>query len=287
MIRIAFRLDDPSGTSDHALERAILERLRARGMRVTLAVVPFAGDGSGGVRPLSAASVGHIREAAEDGTAEIALHGFSHERRNPAEETAPSEFAGLAPERQEDLMRRGLAHLQAVFGRPIRGFVPPWNAFDAATLNAARRLGISYVSAGRTLPRALPPQVPVIPLTCRLDTLGAAIGEARRIERLSPIVVVILHHYDFFEHGGDGAKVSLDGFDASLARLASQPDVVGVTLEQLAARIRPRRMMGAMRLAESLRRHPSLPLRLPRYCIAPGPLWRTIACGIGRPERGR
>ncbi len=41
MIRIAFRFDDPSPTSDHVVEKQLIAELQCRELCATFAVVPF------------------------------------------------------------------------------------------------------------------------------------------------------------------------------------------------------------------------------------------------------
>lgn len=103
-----------------------------------------------------------LKEGADSGLIEIANHGLTHcVLENDAYK--PKWFEGnrtqhrefwdwLAPEIHEEHIRRSQAILQAYFQREVVTFVPPGNVFADATLDAAAKYGIRYVSC-QTPPR--------------------------------------------------------------------------------------------------------------------------------------
>lgn len=270
MIRLAFRLDDPSATSNQEIEGHILESLARHGLRATFAVIPFRGEMEAPL-PLTRERARVMREAVAQGVLDVALHGHSHHDARPGGH--PTEFAGVAGSRQHELIESGRALLEAVFERPIRGFVPPWNSFDATTLDVLEQMGFNHLSANIGHAPMRPTPLRLLPLTCHLPRLDAAIAEARRFARLAPIVIVVMHHYDF--PGGSDSPVfsSHEEFDALLARVAAQKDVHVKTLSELAAELTP---IASQRGYRHMRLRNRLPWRfrhwLPEFCVATRPL---------------
>lgn len=238
MIRIAFRLDDPSPTSDHALERRILECFGCFSVPLTVAVVPY-GTGPGRVAALDRNAVPHLVDAQYSGAIEVMLHGHSHINR--ANSRPPSEFRGLPAPAQERLLREGIAVLSDVFRGPIAGLVPPWNTWDAGTAQAARAVGLTVLSAatgpsGTVRGRG----VRLVPRTCTLRNVRSAIDEARRFAGLAPVVVCVMHPDDFREYrdpplpGEDAGFTGLDSLEALLRDLREARDIRFTTVGALA-----------------------------------------------------
>ncbi len=270
MIRLAFRLDDPSATSNREIEARILESLARHGLRATFAVIPFRGEEATPL-PLTRERARPLREAVEQGVLDVALHGHSHHDNNPGGQ--PSEFAGLPASRQRELISSGKDLLEAIFERPIRGFVPPYNSFDAATLAVLEQAGLSHLSSNMRYAPMRHTSLRLLPLTCHLPELKAAIAEARRFSRLQPLVVVVMHHYDF--PGGEAPVFSdFAEFDALLAWIAEQKDVQIRTLSQLAEELTS---TASQRVFQHNRLRDHLPWRyrhwLPSLCAASRPLW--------------
>lgn len=281
VIHLAFRLDDPSPTSDHALEREILERFRATGFPLTCAVVPYS-CGGGDERPLAAGEVSHLVDARREGVLEVALHGYCHRCLTRLSDGNSSEFSGVEASRQREALARGKARLEAVFATPVTGFVPPWNSYDATTLRLLDEIGFSYLSADWALvgEDALP--FPVIPHTCNLIHLQEAVADAREFPAAEPAVVVILHHFDFAESGSGNAGTDLDELARLLAWVGDRPDIACSSLGGLAARFGPetcRRNLTLARWRSGL--HWRLQRLLPRYALLNGSNVR-FAYAVGR-----
>jgi predicted deacetylase len=231
MIRVALRFDDPSATSDHALEAAIFEKLECHGVPITVAAIPYR-QRNGDYVALSADHAGHLRQAQRAGLVEIALHGYSHEERGGGAHTAPSEFSGVPALEQRRLIEAGRAVLQGAFGCDITGFVPPFNTCDAMTVGALRDLGFAYLSASFDAPRDS--KLAWLPRSCQMVDIQAAVVAARRDAWLGPVVIGVMHHYDFHESGSPEARIDLEGFAERLAWIVAQPDIAVLTLDGLA-----------------------------------------------------
>ncbi len=232
MIPVAFRFDDLSPSSNQALERKIIDVFLSNACRVTAAVVPFSRV-NGCLVGLTQERTSYLLDAVNRGTMEIALHGFSHERRGSDIGGKPSEFAGLAPTEQFALISDGLLRLREIFGDRICGFVPPWNTFDVGTLDILERLAFRYMSAAWEGPLEYRGAMVLVPRTCNLASLRAALKEARRFRLLSPTIVTAMHHYDFSESTDNEAIIDLAAFDRLLKWLTKQPDVAILPLGEI------------------------------------------------------
>jgi peptidoglycan/xylan/chitin deacetylase (PgdA/CDA1 family) len=245
-VRLAFRLDDPSPISDHAVERRILDTFARYGIPLTVAVVPYASSAGSNLQlEASPATLPHLAEAHAAGRIELALHGHSHVDRAPAGQ-GPSEFRGVAHAFQQQLLAEGKACLERTFSTAVEGIVPPWNTFDLNTLRAAADCGFDYLSAG-DYSFSHDTQVTTLPRTCRLDRLARALTEAPRFEDCAPVIVVVLHPDNFIEFrapplpGEEGAITDLPQLDTLLAGVAAAR-LPCVTLSTLATVHRARQL---------------------------------------------
>jgi len=276
MIPVAFRFDDFSPFSNQPLERRIIEALAAHNCRATVGVIPF-GRKDGQLVGLTKDRADHLLDAVTRGTVEIALHGFSHQRRGTVPHDKPTEFSGLAFAEQLELITRGLQRLKEIFGERISGFIPPWNSFDAATLDALERLPFRYLSGAWEVPLAHRNGVALLPRTCNLATLKAAVSEARKVRALSPMIIVAMHHYDFLENGDNEAYIDVPAFDKLLRWLIEQTDLTMSLLGEIAALVTAKEWRRGL---EYYRHRQSLYWRwrpyVPQYVFVTRPLWRLV-----------
>lgn len=228
MIRLCFRFDDPSATSNHALERDIVEVFARRGLALTAAVIPFGRVGKETVA-LGAEHVRHLIDAQAQRTVEVAQHGYLHERRSATPAGKPSEFHSLPELDQRELIGCGRDRLESVFGEKPTGFVPPWNAYDVGTLRALESLGYRYVSAGMEMP-GLSSAIATVPRTCWLHNLRKAIAEAERFRMLHPVVVAVFHHFDFKESGEQSAYMTVEALGELLDWVRAHPGIAVATV---------------------------------------------------------
>lgn len=284
MIRVAFRFDDPGLGSDHALEREILARFAAARIPLTCAVVPYRCNGEA-TEALTAEAVPHLVQALNAGAIEVALHGYCHRCLARLPDGNSTEFAGIDPARQARAIAAGRDRLAAVFGTAVTGFVPPWNSYDAATLEALRAAGFDWLSADWALVTREPLPVTVIPHTCGLAELAQAVADARQFPAAEPLVVPILHHFDFTTPAGTAA--ALESLAGQLAWVRAQPDLICTTLGSAAARFSPVQCRRNLRLAQWRRGlHWRLQRLLPRYTLLAGGRTR-FAVSVGGQALGR
>jgi len=237
MIRLNFRLDDPSATSKLDVEEHVLAAMARYGHPCTFAVIPYRETDAGRI-PLARARAAHMITAQEKGLLDIALHGYTHEDTELAPK--PSEFRGMPEARQREAIHAGKALLEDVFGRTIDGFVPPWNSYDVHTLHALEQAGFSYLSANLWHPPMRRTVLRQLPLTCHLPEVRQAVTEARRFSRFNPVVIVVMHHYDFPGGGDKPVYRGYGEFDELLVWLAGQKDVRVSTLGALAKELTKR-----------------------------------------------
>ena len=231
MIKLALRFDDPSATSDRALEEGVFAAARAAGISLTVAVIPFRNQ-AGEQVCLTEARATHLIQAQRDGIIEVAQHGYSHEPET-AGQKPPSEFSGLDFDCQLEKISQGRSALEAIFGKTITGFVPPWNTFDARTSSALAQSGFRYLSAGGEMDADYSPGLAYLPRTCQMTELQAALEALRTFDSLDPVVVAVMHHYDFAESGNPQATIDLNRFGALLHSLSRDTRLQVSTLSEL------------------------------------------------------
>jgi len=197
VISVCFRFDDPSAVGDKELECRVLEIFARSNTHLCVATIPFAEAADGSALALSRQNAMHLVDASREGTIEIAQHGHSQLRRGTTDRGAPSEFFGVPFEEQFRLITEGNAHLTALFERRIKGFVPPWNTYDHATLRALVAAGFEFLSAGPEMIKF--DALQVVPATCSLRNARQAMEGAWYFQVLAPLLVVIFHPDDFKE----------------------------------------------------------------------------------------
>lgn len=199
MITVIFRLDDPSEISDHKLEKKIIELFHRYDAVITFAVIPFHFRNNKH-HALTVKSIKHILMAEQSGIVEIAQHGFAHIDNTHNTDNKKSEFVSLPYYDQEEKVIKGKKIIDEIFQHEIKGFVPPFNSFDENTLKILMLQGFSYVSAGWDAPETQLSNVSIIPRTCSLKDAQQTLKEAKILRKLSPIIVIVLHHDDFEEY---------------------------------------------------------------------------------------
>lgn len=273
-IPVAIRFDDPSETSRHDIEDAVIDSLARHGLSATFAVIPFRRIGHS-LQALSPTRTAQMMAAQRARVVEIAQHGYTHEDWTSSTLGIPSEFLGKSVTEQLSDIQVGLNHLRTLFDGAINGFVPPWNKHDAATSAAIHSAGFRYVSAEWQTRREKQGLL-CIPRTCQLTELKEQIQAARRLEKLAPVIVAVMHHYDFHESGAENAKHSLAHFDELMAWLACQPDVKVQTLGELAQN-NAAGLERAMRIHRLKQRLPwRVQVSLPQHCLITAPWWRVM-----------
>lgn len=281
MIRFAFRLDDPSETSNQGVEAGIIQVLRRHRVSATFATIPFRIVDGERVE-LSEARARPLIDAMHEGLIEIAQHGHTHRRRHP-EPAPPTEFSASPYDEQYALISEGKQHLEAIFGIRIAGFVPPWNSYDSTTVECLSRLGFNYLSAGWHMPDARSCALRLLPRTVRFAAFAAAFTEAVRFEAANPVLIVVLHHYEFAESGIPGSVTDLDQFERALQQALSHKHLRVANLSQLAKEVKFSNRQ--IDLQQRLAGNRLLGRFLPRALLLEAPIWRSIATGFANTTR--
>jgi peptidoglycan/xylan/chitin deacetylase (PgdA/CDA1 family) len=260
VISVCFRFDDPSANSVAVLERRIFEVFARESVPLCVAAIPFLQTRQGATLSLSPENAAHLVEAANGGTIEIALHGHSHVRRGNSSSNRLTEFAGLSAPEQFNLMREGRDHLASIFGRPILGFVPPWNTYDRTTIQVAEKLGFQFLSGGMEILEH--GSLPIVPRTCNIRTGRHAIERALLFRALSPVVVIVFHPDEFEEFpypplpGGTQPFTCVAALAKLLRWIRSLPGVEVTAISTIAEERRkgvPLRDLRALRMPDRLR----------------------------------
>jgi hypothetical protein len=242
-ITVVLRYDDYSTVSPTEIERRLFEALSRRSLALTVGVIPAVCEGE--VRdirpqrslPLSEAKVEVLKAAAARGRIEIAIHGFTHQTR--ASSALPSELLGLGLEAQLQLLKSGRDIVDGAFGGHSRTFIPPWNSFDADTVIAAERCGFDVLSAGSPMVVETRSAIKFLPATCELEEVDDAVVAARKCGAKSPVVVALIHPYDFTEVDPQRGIFSFQEFESILDWIVDQPDLTSMTLCAAADRAGP------------------------------------------------
>jgi len=271
MINIALRFDDPSSKSNHDLERKLVDCLAKCGACATFAVIPYVEK-----QPLRGHAVSHLVAAQDFDIIEIAQHGLTHESLI-ADRNLPSEFQGAHPKEQLRRVIAGKGILEAVFGRPIYGFIPPFNTFDQNTIDALEDTGFRYISAGIEHGLPITRALAQVPRTCQARELRAAVAEAQRRTNTASTIIAVIHHYDFEEHGPSKSKLTWSEFERLILWLKQQRNVRVVTLRDLANLYDARTWHSAVRRGRFVQRlHWRLRNFLPKHCLMTKPLVEYI-----------
>jgi hypothetical protein len=268
MISIVFRFDDPSPCSDKAVECELISLLEARGLSASFATIPFS-IREGKTIGIDPSNSPHILSAYQRGVIEVTQHGYSHEKYSKDAQGCYSEFYNRPQLEQEALIRKGRDQLADFLGEAPKGFTPPWNTGDAATLQALEKLGFDYISAAIPCHPSYCGPLHRLPRTCAPQNMDAALAEAKSFQMLNPIIVAVLHHYDFNQPNCLGFSY----LQSLLDRIMGDPAIQVVTFSQLIKSVMPKHsQIGVKNILQSERAHWRIKALLPSYCLIWTPL---------------
>jgi hypothetical protein len=182
---------------------------------------------------LTPARASYLIHAHRDGVIEVAQHRYCHEPEQAGQEP-PSEFRGVDFEHQVEKIRAGRSVLEELFGKTITGFVPPWNTFDVTTTHALAQTGFRYLSAGWDMDADCVPGLSYLPRTCQMTALQITLDALGTFASLNPVIIAVMHHYDFAESGNPHAAINLSRFGALLQSLSRDTRLQVSTLSGLA-----------------------------------------------------
>jgi len=269
-VTVVLRYDDYSAESPTGLEVRLIKALQECRIRATFAVIPDGSAdaaGSGKNRPpaaLTEEKAAILRSAVRAGTISVAQHGYTHEAREHRPRwVGPAirlgEFAGLGYQAQIERIAKGKTALERAIGIPVTTFVPPGNIYDRDTLRALDHLGFRCISAcqiGDTLPST---KLKFLPATAEVLRLRHYVQAARLRAGSDPIVVVMVHPYDFVEVYPSAEGMTWASFHRTLRWLSAQKDVRVLTIDQACREVGD---LSALRFVEN-ERYQSSELYLP------------------------
>ena len=234
-VNVVFRYDDYAANSVTEAEIQILEAFRNHGIPITFGVIPF--KVSGDVEdpspreflPLDSVKGEILRKGYDEGILEVSMHGYSHQTNS---NEYLSEFAHLDMEEQVRRLVSGKKYLQELTGAPVTTFLPPWNTYDLNTLSALEESGFTILSANKKGLAVKGSNLHYLPVSCDLPELKDAVSAARKSSDKQPLVVALLHDYDFLDFNEVLGVISFREFFDLIDWVAAQEDVRIITIQQ-------------------------------------------------------
>jgi hypothetical protein len=144
-----------------------------------------------------------LRQNVDRGVVEPALHGFEHRKRSLPEHR-PGEYRRQPLGWQRESTRLGRDAMATALQKPVRVFIPPWNAWDANTVDALKQLEFEWLSPDQHQAEVAPTALRIAP-QCTADPVIAL--AAMQGEQNSPpgtIFVLVTHPFDFEKPEGKG-----------------------------------------------------------------------------------
>ncbi len=242
-VTVVFRYDDYCSRTDTELEKKIIADFKKHHFCCTFSIIPFVKARNylefepQEVIPHTPEKIAIARDAIKAGAMDAAQHGYSHQTlRTKGWQT---EFKTLDYSTQEDKIKKGKAFLEKALDTPITTFVPPYNSYDAITIEVLEKLNFQCLSAdmfGETVPAT---SLKILPGTCTPGNLRNTIDYARKIVDYDPIICVVFHQYAFndvetvTEEEDVNYKMSYETFSNMLSWIASQEDIRVLSIDQV------------------------------------------------------
>ncbi len=226
-----FRYDDYSAAQETSveIEEQLFDIFRTHRQPLTVGVTPWMAEDVHDARCRTFADFGRderrlelLRRALDDGW-EVALHGLTHRRSAVREGT---EFALVSRRLQSEWMARGRDALSRCLPEaPLRTFIPPWNSYDATTVEVAALHGFDVLCAGDNVQPRVQAGVRIIPSVMtghelitylRMLSVRQLLTDLRR-----STIVVTFHEYEF-RIGNRPDRARLGALEGAVAGLAAE-----------------------------------------------------------------
>ncbi|MHB9075474.1 MAG: DUF2334 domain-containing protein [Desulfobaccales bacterium] len=242
-VTVVFRYDDYCSRTDTELEKRIIADFKKHNVCCTFSIIPFVKAKNylefepQDVIPLTPEKITIARDAIKAGAMDAAQHGYSHQTLQT--KGWHTEFQTLDYSTQMDKLKKGKVFLEKVLDKPITTFVPPYNAYDAITIEVLERLNFQCLSAGMEGEAVPSTSLKILPGTCTLGNLRNTIEYARKNVDYDPIICVVFHQYVFTdvetvtEEEDINYKMSYDTFSNLLSWIASQKDIRIMSIDQV------------------------------------------------------
>lgn len=135
-----------------------------------------------------------LKEKTQQGIIEPALHGFEH-RRTSRSQHRPGEYRGQDANWQRQTLRAGKEAMELLLQQQVHVFIPPWNAWDAATVHALEELDFKWLS---------PDQHHAETSSAKLSMIAqgtadpvAALAAMKKPSPPGTVLVLVTHPFDF------------------------------------------------------------------------------------------
>ena len=237
VVNVIFRYDDYSANSLTDAELKIIDTFRKYNIPISFGVIPFkvAGDvhdpSPQDLLPLDSLKRRILKAGYEEGILDITMHGYAHQT-NSTEYL--SEFANLDYDEQVKRLSEGKEYLQKVTGAQVTTFLPPWNTYDMNTLTALEESGFSILSANKKGLVAKSSNLHYLPVSCDLTELRDAVKAARKSTDTQPLIVALLHDYDFLDFNDVLGVLTFQEFYEVMDWVSAQEDVNVLSISQAA-----------------------------------------------------
>lgn len=137
-----------------------------------------------------------LRQSIDRGVAEPALHGFEHRKRTlPGHR--PGEYRAQPPEWQRETLRLGHSALVGALQVPVRVFIPPWNSWDAYTIEALGELDYEWLSPDQHQADYAPAKLKLVPQCTADPAVALASMEDGNSAPSGTVLVLVAHPFDF------------------------------------------------------------------------------------------
>lgn len=236
---IVLRCDD-YGYDDPDFYLKLRDLMEDSGAKLTVGAVPVLGEE---LRSYSAYQDSVLLMLAETDGFEIAQHGFSHKNWGGG----TGEFAGRSFDAQSRDISIGRQVLEDKINKPIETFIPPWNAFDEATLQVMYENDFRAISGATSkgdYSRDIG-GISFIPFTIDLPRLRS-LADGKKLKK-DAVYIVLFHAYDFAdnakfyqERDSDPYEIPYDAYQTNLTEfsdllfLLSEEGVDFYTLSEIA-----------------------------------------------------
>ena len=205
-VKVVFRLDDPTVRYD-SVDSRIIQLFVDKDVPLSVGVIPCDSNEEAYV-PNDSAYLALLNSP----TIEVCMHGLTHQY------TSRGEFRDIDSAEVERRIKNSVEIMQSYIKRPIRTFIPPFNAFNDYLIGALKRNGLNIISCDltyETLDYISPDnEITYLPETLleqigKEGALNAARGSILSCPEEEAICVVMIHAYDFPD---EDAFTQLDSF---------------------------------------------------------------------------
>ncbi len=211
-ITLVFRYDDFSYNIN--IEKYIINVFNKNNLPITFGIVPGGGH-------LNKSDIDVLKNTDKKKEVEIALHGFAHKH---------SELFGSYSE-QYKLLKKGKKILERNFNSNVITFIPPYNSYSQNTIKVLNALKFKVISSDKRGPFN-DSRLIFLPSTSKLGSLRQDIATARNLKLNNCIIVVLFHHFDFFEANKTSGKITRKDFDNLIEWVSEQNDIEVKTIGQ-------------------------------------------------------